>query len=105
MSTNKPPGALTLPARHEPSGWLCEAVNTAVRRYSALPLVLRSRGEVVIGLHPTLPGSREDRTCDRCREFQPASADFYSFVVHPQPGLVLVIGLCEKCMLLEGARP
>lgn len=49
------------------------------------------------------PGSREDRTCDRCRAYTPMGRPFHLFAHRAPDGLIALGGLCGECARLEGA--
>lgn len=50
------------------------------------------------------PGSRSDRTCDRCDTYAPEGTDYYPFAIRPRALLVVVVGLCERCIPAEGGQ-
>jgi len=50
------------------------------------------------------PGSREDRSCDRCRVFVPEGDLLHMFVYRPTPRIHLAGGLCASCARKEAAR-
>jgi hypothetical protein len=48
-----------------------------------------------------VPGSREDRECDRCRSYTPVGPKFYSFLLPVARSLHLVGGMCATCWAKE----
>lgn len=91
-------------APHEATAWLRGAVArrlAVIDRLHDLPA-----HDVLVGPlgRAGTPGSREDRTCDRCRRYTPRGEDFYPFPVYPRPDVVLVGGLCASCAGREGIR-
>lgn len=96
----------TTAAAHEPSAWVRSAAADRVRDvertgldpYATDPMIVAPLGRAAA------PGSREDRTCDRCRRYTPEGEWFYPFTVQPLPGLILVGGLCAACHRKEASR-
>jgi hypothetical protein len=99
------PSMLHLPSEHEPSAWFRGAIRAALGRADRIP---HRRRRIVLNLSsvPFKAGDPEDRTCDRCRRFIPASGDedFYPFVWPARSDVLLQVGLCRSCLLLEGAK-
>lgn len=87
---------------HEHTAWLRSQVARRVAQIDALT-DLPEHDLVVapLGKH-TAPGSREDRTCDRCRVYVPTGHDYYPFGVRPRVDICLCAGLCATCARLEG---
>ncbi len=98
--------AKTSTVTHEPSAWLRSTVARRVRQvrsqgldpYAPDPLIVAPLGRAAAR------GSREDRACDRCRRYTPEGQPFYPFGFQPLPGLLLVVGLCQRCHDREVAR-
>lgn len=89
----------------EPSAWmrqrLAERVEVAVRERAA------AGGDVavVIPLGRTgTPGSREERSCDRCSTYVPPGTELLMLVFRPEPWLHITGGLCQACWSLEAGR-
>jgi hypothetical protein len=90
---------------HEPSAWLRGAAAKRVRRIENLHLDASSYGVIVSPLGRTgPPGSRTDRSCDRCSSYVPQSGTLHLFVYQPTPRIHLCGGLCASCARKEGAR-
>lgn len=90
---------------HEPSAWLRGAAARRVRQIEALPVDTSAYGAIVSPLGRTgEPGSRDDRTCDRCGRYVPASKTLHMFVFRPTPQIHLAGGLCGSCARKEGRR-
>lgn len=93
------------PPIHEPSAWLRGAV---ARRLAVIDQLtdLPEHDDILIGPlgRAGTPGSREDRTCDRCRQYTPPGGKFHPLPVHPRPDVLLVGGLCARCARKEGIR-
>ena len=100
------PAMLYLPHDHEPSAWFRGAILAALRRADQIPRRSRSRIALNLSRVPCKAGDPEDRTCDRCRRFIPTSGgeDFFPFVWPARSDLLLRVGLCRSCLLLEGAK-
>lgn len=96
----------TTRAPHEASAWLRGAVAdrlAVIDQRTDLP----DTGVIVGPLGRTgagAPGSREDRSCDRCSDYTPPGEDFHPFSIHPRPDVVLIAGLCARCARREGIR-
>ncbi len=91
-------------SQHEGSAWLRGQVARCVARVEAVGLDPAGDTLVIAPLgRSAAPGTREDRTCDRCRAYTPQGAPFYPFGVRPLPGLLLVGGLCAGCREKEVA--
>lgn len=99
----------TVGASHEPSLWMRQGM---AARVAALEPLLRllplSWGGVVTPLVRAIPtpGSREDRTCDRCGGYTPPGPLFFPFFLEVETGpglarLVVTGGLCADCARLE----
>jgi len=97
---------LWISAHHECSAWLRGAVGQALDRVEAGGLVRGAAGFRFAYLtpYPCLPGSDEERRCDRCRRyFPPGRKELVFFGVRARPNVILGVGLCERCMIREGA--
>lgn len=89
----------------EPSAWLRVA---AARRVRDINAALASQGipadnnaVVVTPLgKPSAPGSRGDRSCDRCDRYVPEDTTFWLFQ-YALRGVLLFGGLCQACRDLE----
>lgn len=93
----------------EPSAWLRGAAAVKLRWIDANGFAtLGPRIMTQLSPYRTLPGSREDRTCDRCRCYCPVGAPFNLLTVGftaGTPGIsdvILTGGLCDACADLEG---
>lgn len=93
-------------ARHEPSAWLRDVTARAYQYLQREGIDPRQWQAVVMAVHDSEPGSREDFTCDRCRQFVPDGV-LTAFTYGPlRDGLVIVGGLCDGCWGREmGGRP
>lgn len=94
-------------APRESTAWLRTALARRVSELVSAELVAAPPTMTVAPLAaPTRPGSRDDRSCDRCGEYTPTGELFWPFVCHPTPYIILVGGLCAVCKDLEegGAR-
>ena len=61
---------------------------------------------VPLARHWSEPGSRDDRSCDRCGAYVPEGVDLVLVHLHVAPWLHVVGGLCQSCHLLEvGTAP
>jgi hypothetical protein len=90
---------------HEPSAWLRGVAATRVRQIKALHLDASAFGAIVAPLGRTgALGSREDRSCDRCRIYVPEGDLLYLFVHRPTPRIFLSCGLCSVCAQKEAIR-
>lgn len=92
----------TTHAPHEPSAWLRGAV---ARRLAVIDqLTDLPERDIIVGPlgRAGTPGSREDRTCDRCRQYTPPGGKFHPLPVQPRPDVVLIGGLCARCARREG---
>jgi hypothetical protein len=90
---------------HEPSAWLRRAAAKRVRQIKNLPVDASAYGAIVSPLGRTgEPGSRADRTCDRCGTYVPASGTLHIFIYQPTPRIHLFGGLCAACQAREVSR-
>ena len=92
---------------HEPSAWLRGAAAKRVRQIGAQlkDTDTSAFGAIVAPLGTSgPPGSREDRTCDRCRCYVPQGDALHMFVFLATPRIHLAGGLCASCASKEGAR-
>lgn len=53
---------------------------------------------------PARPGSRDDRSCDRCAHYCGPGENLMVLAVTPEPWLTVIGGLCVPCAALEGLR-
>lgn len=89
----------------EGTAWLRGTAARRRRQVEALSLDLDGATTVVAPLgRSAFPGSREDRTCDRCDHFTPLGEMFYPVAYRPAPWLALVGGLCATCAGKELVR-
>jgi hypothetical protein len=91
----------------EPSAWLRGAAAKRVRQIGAQlrDVDTSAYGAIVSPLGRTgAPGSREDRTCDRCRSYVPECSPLHMFTYQPTPRIYLAGGLCESCARKELGR-
>jgi hypothetical protein len=90
---------------HEPSAWLRGAAARRVRQIAAAVLDVEAYGVVVAPLGSSgPPGSREDRSCDRCGRYVPERDLLHLLTYQPTPRIHLAGGLCGRCAAKEGAR-
>jgi hypothetical protein len=58
-------------------------------------------GQATLVFHPLgragEPGSRADRTCDRCGSYVPLGTDLAVFIFQPKPWLMVPGGMCCPC--------
>lgn len=87
---------------HEGTAWLRGAVARRLAQLDRLDLG-PTRGRVIVCPldRGAEPGSREDRTCDRCRSYVPDGRPFVTGLVQPRTGVLLAYGLCGTCADLE----
>ena len=109
MSAVHPRSALRSHPNHEASHWLREAVAglvTSLLRFGLDPDDLSGPLVVVPLGGTTTPGTRADRTCDRCRRFVPddAAARFVLVKHQARARLVVTLGLCDRCHTAEYGR-
>jgi hypothetical protein len=87
---------------HEPSAWLRGQVARRIAYVKAAGLDPNGNTLIICPLgRGAVPGSREDRQCDRCRSYTPVGPPFYAFSVRPTRGLMLIGGLCARCWAKE----
>ena len=98
----------TTPDNHEGSAWWRAALNDAEQRGLALRAALAEDGGLAVVLvtvgPPTTGGTKEDRTCDRCREYV-AGGQWFGTFVQRRGDICIIGGLCEGCMRIEGIDP
>jgi hypothetical protein len=97
----------------EPSLWFRTELARVEAAVRALPDVLATIPVVLAPLgHSGPPGSREDRTCDRCRKYIPPTdpgrpARFFvggvSVRISETSKGVVTFGLCDGCHRIEGS--
>lgn len=98
------------PESWEPSAWLRHAI---ARRQMTIDTVARPFGQgsdglaVVMPVSPwSEPGSREDRSCDRCGVYVPVGHTLWlgGIELRRRDGLTAVVtfGLCTSCGHAEG---
>lgn len=107
---------IDVPADVEASAWLRQAAARRVRELPPMPC------PTVAPLGPpSTHGTREDRTCDRCRTYVPPTrpgrpVQFFTATYtlpHPVNGapVLLTFGMCRPCMThevgdrLDGSAP
>jgi len=92
---------------HEPSAWLRGA---AARRVRQIGVQLKdidtsAYGAIVAPFGRTgAPGSRADRSCDRCDSYVPEGDLLHMFVYQPTARIHLAGGLCTSCARKEASR-
>lgn len=92
-----------VPADHEGTAWLRRVTADAERRAREAQAASRIPHAAVVSIGPpTFPGTREDRTCDRCRTFVAEGVVFWTFTQCRPGGVYIVGGLCDECRELEG---
>ena len=90
---------------HEPSAWLRAQVARRVAYVKAVGLDPVGDTLIIAPLgRSAAAGSREDRTCDRCRHYTPIGRLFYAFIFPAAPSLHLVVGMCGVCQGREFGR-
>ncbi len=88
-------------AQFEPSAWLRQKASDVLSRPDVL--ASRARGRTVaapVTEHVLLPAMFEECKCDRCGAHTPDA--YWSFRYVPQPGLIVLGGLCPDCARREG---
>lgn len=93
----------------EPTAWLRTTSRRRVIRLSRqrLPTVVFGSGPPLVVAYLTNhvePGSREDRTCDRCGTYCPLGSEYRVstyLLDYRERRYFLVFGLCVPCGLLE----
>ena len=82
----------------EPSAWLRAVEADRLADIDAAGLADSSTTLMVpLSGVGTTPGSRDDRTCDRCRCYVREGQRFLLLVLRSRPHVLLVGGLCERC--------
>jgi hypothetical protein len=90
---------------HEPSAWLRGAAAKRVRQINAAVTDVEAYGAIVSPLGRTgAPGSRADRSCDRCNTYVPPGRTLHLFTYQPTPRIHLCCGLCPQCEAREVGR-
>ena len=92
---------------HEPSAWLRGAAARRVREIGAQlkDTDTSTYGAIVAPLgRGGAPGSRADRSCDRCGTYVRQGDLLHMFVYQPTSRIHLSGGLCGRCARKEGAR-
>jgi len=92
---------------HEPSSWMRVAAAKRVAQINAQlkDIDTSAYGVIVAAIGRTgAPGSRADRSCDRCNTYVPEGDLLYMFVHRPTARIHLTGGLCSVCARKEGAR-
>lgn len=95
-NTDRPPREL--------SAWMRGRMGELVTRVTSMGLDPH-HGPTTIVLplgEPARVGSREDRTCDRCRTYVPTGRALHPVLVHVTPHMVAGGALCRACVDLEG---
>lgn len=91
----------------EGSAWLRERIGRRIRQCRELGYELSQDNEYMV-LVPlgdlAMPGTEEDRTCDKCRAYVP-SDPFVAVSMQVAPSLILVGGMCISCAKGEGLEP
>lgn len=88
----------------EPTAWMREAIRRQIDQIEASG-VNRAVCDVVVvpltGSYAGIAGTREDRTCDRCRVYVPEGRQLWVGAVRSRriDGTValLAVGLCARC--------
>lgn len=94
---------ILVPADHEGTAWLRGVTADAERRAREAQAAVHIPYAAIVSIGPpTFPGTREDRTCDRCRTFVAEGTLFWTFVQSRRGGVFIVGGLCDECRELEG---
>lgn len=92
---------LTLGPSYEPTAWLRQAMADHADALEAAVAGLPPEVTVFTLLNPCEPGSREDRTCDRCGVYVPPRLSLWVGGLKLwRPGcplLLLGVGLCTPC--------
>jgi hypothetical protein len=91
--------AMTMPDDHEHSAWWRKVMAEA-EAYAATLRAEGVAGGITITLDPAEP-----RTCCRCRTHVPESEWFGDFDQLRADSVLVVGGLCEACLRLEGVEP
>lgn len=95
-----PDGAPTIV--REPTAWLRGRAGERVREICAMGLDPDGTTTIVVPLGRSgRIGSREERTCDRCRTYVPVGTLFYPVAHHPAKSVFVVGGLCASCVAME----
>lgn len=100
MSTTTDPQVIT-----EPTAWLRGVAGAQVARARRLGLDPDDPAAPVI-VAPlagrlSVPGSINDRTCDRCQRYCRPGEDFHALTYGAAASMVLIGGLCAPCAALE----
>lgn len=92
---------------HECSAWMRGAAATRVRQISAQlkDIDTSAYGAIIAPLGRTgAPGSRADRSCDRCDSYVLEGDLLHMFVYQATPRIHLAGGLCSSCAQKEASR-
>jgi len=92
---------------HEPSAWLRGVAARRVREIGAQlkDIDMSAYGAIVAPLGRTgAPGSRADRSCDRCGTYVPPGRTLHLFVHQPTLRINLIGGFCPACETKELGR-
>ena len=99
--------AHTLPPTWEPSAWMRGRLAALERKAWRAVSADRDPASCVVIAALTrheLPGTWQDRTCDRCRAYVPPGESLHMLSHLVRPWLVVTGGLCDGCAAAEGVR-
>ncbi|MBK8732852.1 MAG: hypothetical protein IPL93_08320 [Actinomycetales bacterium] len=104
MSATTTPAAVVT----EPTAWLRGTAGAQLRRAARLGLDPHdAAGPMIVAPlvgRMSIPGSREDRTCDRCGRYCGPAELFHPLAYRAAVALVLIGGLCTEHAAAEGVR-
>jgi hypothetical protein len=92
---------------HECTAWMRTAAARRVRQIEAelKDIDTSTYGAIVAPIGMTgAPGSREDRSCDRCRAFVPPGDLLHMFVYRATARIHLAGAFCTACARKEGTQ-
>lgn len=100
---------MTATTLHEHSAWmrarLAKVTASARRQVAAAGVDLDDESCPSIVVHPLgrngQPGSRQDRSCDRCGTHVPPPGRLHMFTIRPEAWLLVTGGLCTRCWSAE----
>ncbi len=81
----------------ELSAWFRQTVAARLATIDALGLPDAIAVVVPLSGTTTIPGSDDDRTCDRCGAYVPDDQQFHFTYLRPRPNVTVFGGLCTGC--------
>lgn len=98
-----------------PSPWLAQQIDRLLPSIEAAATEQPEPSTLMVSIQPATPGSREDRTCDRCGHYCPPNVETMhlgSYSLEGAPGtamegrnVIFGFGLCDTCAHHEYPQP